>query len=561
MRRPRTLGGFHTSREDANAAAAEVEDMLRNNSRKHYQKPDHSTTKSASVWYNLKKLQRESPELLVVLICKLLNAFGYFTVSQLVTIFLTEEFHLNDKDAGTMYGIYGAAISIYGMILGKYVDMLGVRSSLQLGFALAVLSRISMAMTTSLSIIKLNLYILLPLSDALGIPVMAVAVRRLTNDETRGFAFGMFYVMMNAGGVFTGILIDYFGIAWKPSPWTPSFMTGNRMIMLSCALASVLGVVLSTFGLHSPQLRKGSSSEHGNSESSLHGIVTLFRDKSFLRFFSFSLIMVNLRSVFRHLDATLPKYLVRIHGDAVNKGMIFAINPVVIISVVPLLTASTAHMDAFNVIVVGAYISALSALYLSFSNGLWAAMMFVLQLSLGEALWSPRFLDYQVSVAPEGKEAVFMALANAPLFLSKLPAGYMSGYLLQHYCPFTPLCTPGATHCQEWIKAGAATCASTFCLECAAPYAGQCDATCKYCPQSLIAAGESCQDLLAECPPVRESHPQFMWFIITFVTLFSPILLTFLQRYIREPSSTTRHSSRREKVAQEELAALTAEQA
>ena len=40
----------------------------------------------------------------------------------------------------------------------------------------------------------------------------------------------------------------------------------------------------------------------------------------------------------------------------------------------------------------------------------------VVLLSLGEALWSPRTYDYSMSVAPVGQEAIFTALAAAPLF-------------------------------------------------------------------------------------------------------------------------------------------------
>ena len=49
--------------------------------------------------------------------------------------------------------------------------------------------------------------------------------------------------------------------------------------------------------------------------------------------------------------------------------------------------------------------------------------MFVATLSLGEAIWSPRWYDYSMSVAPDGREGVFTALSSAPLFLAMLPTG------------------------------------------------------------------------------------------------------------------------------------------
>lgn len=56
----------------------------------------------------------------------------------------------------------------------------------------------------------------------------------------------------------------------------------------------------------------------------------------------------------------------------------------------------------------------------------WATVLFVIQLSMGEAIWSPRWYDYSMSVAPEGREGVFTAMASAPLFLGKFVTGKLT---------------------------------------------------------------------------------------------------------------------------------------
>lgn len=53
----------------------------------------------------------------------------------------------------------------------------------------------------------------------------------------------------------------------------------------------------------------------------------------------------------------------------------------------------------------------------------WSAVLFVITLSLGESIWSPRWYDYSMSLAPHGREGIFTALASAPLFAAKLPTG------------------------------------------------------------------------------------------------------------------------------------------
>jgi hypothetical protein len=182
--------------------------------------------------------------------------------------------------------------------------------------------------------------------------------------------------------------------------------------------------------------------------------------KSFWRFLVVCLLTLNIRMIFRHLDATLPKYMVREFGDNVPKGTIYSINPALIILLVPVITAATTQMDPLLMIHHGSYISAASVFFLTLSTSVWACVMFVIVLSIGEAMWSPRLYDYTMSVVQEGREGTYMALSSAPLFLAKLPVGFMSGYLLQKYCP-----EEGERHSKTmWFIIGATTATSPILL-------------------------------------------------------------------------------------------------
>jgi hypothetical protein len=117
-----------------------------------------------------------------------------------------------------------------------------------------------------------------------------------------------------------------------------------------------------------------------------------------------------------------------------------------IIFLVPLVAAATTTTEHFTMIRRGAWISALSPLWLAAAQRYWAAVFFVVQLSVGEAAWSPRWYDLTMAMAPEGREGVFTALSSAPLFVAQLPTGMLSGALLSRYCPAEAeaACEPGA---------------------------------------------------------------------------------------------------------------------
>jgi hypothetical protein len=131
----------------------------------------------------------------------------------------------------------------------------------------------------------------------------------------------------------------------------------------------------------------------------------LFQMKTFWKFTLFTLFLINLKSIFRHLDATLPTYLIRTFGNNVKKGTIYSINPFMIMFLTPVVAAVSSKYDNYDMIKYGGYITGLSPFFLAAFNQMWAVILFVVVLSLGEAIWSPRVYDYTISVAPEVSSA------------------------------------------------------------------------------------------------------------------------------------------------------------
>jgi hypothetical protein len=57
-------------------------------------------------------------------------------------------------------------------------------------------------------------------------------------------------------------------------------------------------------------------------------------------------------------------------------------------------------------------------------------------MTVGEALWQPRFLGYATEIAPEGKAGLYQGAAQLPWFLTKMlvPLLY-SGTAMERFCP------------------------------------------------------------------------------------------------------------------------------
>ena len=100
---------------------------------------------------------------------------------------------------------------------------------------------------------------------------------------------------------------------------------------------------------------------------------------------------VNLKSIFRHLDATLPKFVARAFGCLAPAGSIYSINPAMIMTLVPIAGAALSWLEPFDAIHLGGYVSAASPLAIVASPTLGGTAGFVALLSIGEAVWSPRW--------------------------------------------------------------------------------------------------------------------------------------------------------------------------
>lgn len=449
---------------------------------------------------------RDSPkELFVCYVLKFFESFIYFSISQVLVIFLHNDYGFSDVAAGTLYGLWGCAITLVSLLTSSTNDNLGVRVSLIVGFSISAVSSLAMALTNSKITLYINLLLVLPLSESIGMPMLTVAVKRYTSKHNRGFAFGVFYSVMNMAAFASGPVVDICNLYVSN---TLSFnghkLSGNRMVIISTFIASIIAIAVSHFCVREIEVVDEESYEKGGDEpakadkelpqgdadgnvkvftieqqSLKTTLLELLKSKTFWRFALMSLFLINLKAVFRHLDATLPTYLVRTFGSDIPKGMIYAINPFIIVILTPLVSALTQRFEHFDMIKWGGWITATAPFFLAFSSSISAVLLFVVFLSLGEAIWSPRVYDYTMSVSPKGREASFAALAAAPLFLAKVPVGLLSGYLVSKYIP--------------------------------------------------------------EEGPGR---PQMLWLIIGLLTLSSPVLINLFEKCIREPAASVAGTGR-----------------
>jgi len=204
-------------------------------------------------------------------------------------------------------------------------------------------------------------------------------------------------------------------------------MTSNRAIILSGIVANFIAIIVAfsvreikvddntkdspkphTVNNNSTAVKNNISNFTPEKGSPYQIILETIQEPNFRRFLLVCLLTLNVRMVFRHLDGTLPKYMIREFGADTPKGKVYAINPFLRLLLVPIITAATTSVEPLVMIHYGTYVSALSVFFLAIWTSIPSCVLFVITLSIGEAIWSPRLYDYTMSVAQEGREGTYM---------------------------------------------------------------------------------------------------------------------------------------------------------
>jgi dipeptide/tripeptide permease len=192
-------------------------------------------------------------------------------------------------------------------------------------------------------------------------------------------------------------------------------------------------------------------------------ILPTLRSGTFWRFAGVGVLLSGVRMMFRHLSLTLIQWFVIVEGPKSHYPLMQGINPFIIVCLTPFMPwflqrlRGGPQQDHYGVFMVGTCFSALGPLVWGLSllggmNVYAATALGVGIFSVGEAVWSPRFLQYSFEVAPPGSEALFAAMAGLPQVAMKLPVAYLSNVLMEHFCPSTP-----GAECQSanlWMAIG-----------------------------------------------------------------------------------------------------------
>lgn len=406
----------------------------------------------------------------------LLEGFCYFGVVGYLAMYFNQYVSLSDTQAGPMVGVLTWGITLSMFFFGGRADKWGVRVTLIAALCLMIVGRALLAGGPSLGLasglwsplffFSLAALIFVILGYGMYMPAAYAAVRQFTTPKTAGMGYAMLYALMNLGG-------------WLPTWFTPI----RKSIGISGAYwvyvgFTVLGLMLLAAILSKRTVERAiaeARAASGKAEEKPAEKVakpkepfSIFKwlknhplaDPKF-SFFIFALIPVQ--TLFAHNWLTLPMYVERAYrgtwiGDHFEAAVNF--NPILIFILVPIVAAVSQKRKVYNMMIAGTAVMAAPTFLLALGPSFWTLLGYLVLMTVGEAMWQPRFLQYAAEIAPEGRTGAYMGVAQFPWFLTKVITSLYSGWFLAHYCP-----KEGQTNTQTmWLIYGLIAICSTVLL-------------------------------------------------------------------------------------------------
>ncbi len=395
------------------------------------------------------------------------DSSAYFGVLTLMTLYLSTDLGWGDERAGITVSIFTMLVTLFMLGVGSVAESFGLRRAILFGLLAATLGRALYSLAPALHhgagvvVLVLGSLVIVAMAEAILQPVCYSGVKQYTDAKTSSMGYGLIYAVMNLGIVGVAALSSWArpavndlqrGVAGQHAgeallrPLAKATGSGVQAVNWLCV--GVTALTLLAFALLMTRRAEAAKLRPDRVESPAAGagvplaarLRTYFAEGPFRnrRFIFFIFMLLPVRTLFAHQWLTMPSYILRAYDQAVANHMEWLvnwINPAIIFLGVPITTALTRHVNVYKMMVIGSLVSAVPTFLLCFGPSLSLLITYFVLFSIGEALWSARFLEYASELAPPGRIAQYMGLAQIPWLLAKGTTGFYSGFMLEKFCP------------------------------------------------------------------------------------------------------------------------------
>lgn len=402
------------------------------------------------------------------------DGIAYFAMLALMTIYLQDDIGFSSSLAGKAVSTFTGLVTLTMALGGGWVsDRLGVRRGLAVAVGIILIGRVLFVgaplggmMVGTVAWVSI---VIMAAGEGIIQPALYSGVKEYTDQRTATLGYAFIYSIMN-GGILLGQALSPLvrewwaareGIAIADDP--RAGITG-AFIMIVGVTALMLILHFLFFTRRIEQRDRVMDPRAGLVAGPKTTLMEKLRSLPIMdvRFLFFIFALLPVRTLFAHQFLTMPDYVTRAFpGEVAAKWeWINGLNPLVITIGVPLFAMFTLRRKVVDMMIVGTSVTALSTFMLVSDPNLGLLLAYVVVFSLGEAMWSSRFLEYVANIAPAHRVGIYMGIATLPWFLAKFTTGLYSGSVLDRFVPMGGPQDPG----QMWLLYGLIACISPLAL-------------------------------------------------------------------------------------------------
>ena len=361
------------------------------------------------------------------------DSIAYFGILTLMTTFFSTDLHWPDAYATMTVSLFTMLVTLFMLGVGSFAESFGLRRAIATALLISTVGRAIYCLLPGISGLAAAAVAVLSLlmvaaGEGILMPTCYSGVKQFTDEKSSSMGYAMIYALMNLGIVVIGTLSAWVrpGVqaildgrdtaeVGKPILHGLASFSGSGVNAVNWLCCGITGLTLLMFltlmtseeeaGRLRPEVQPATPS--GPRPGLAARCWSYFSEGPFgnSRFLFFIFMLLPVRTLFAHQWLTMPEYILRSYPSAVGDKMEWLvnwINPLIIFFGVPLATMFTQRFHVYTMMIVGSFVSAAPTFLLGFGPNLTLLITYFVVFSIGEALWSARFLEYASELAPPG---------------------------------------------------------------------------------------------------------------------------------------------------------------
>jgi proton-dependent oligopeptide transporter, POT family len=402
-------------------------------------------------------------------ISEIFERLSYYGAFASLALYLQEKLNFSTEQTGTLTGIFGGMVWFLAIFGGAAADRLGFRRALSTAYLILTVAYFLIGSIAApwLAPVRNTMPLALFVGCILALPALGIAMvkpcvvgttARASKENVRSLGYSIYYTMVNIGGaagpycaswahrhlgvenvyrvaalsvfaMFFFVLIFFreprqHGDAPPPSIATVArnfcVVVGKaRLVLPVLAVALLLRVAMLAYAFTVPWW--------------IWVALLVLVLAGISRFMWFLVLFTGYWVVFWQQYISLPGYIHGYINPHADVEIILVTDGLTVISLTLLVNFLTRKIRPFQAVILGTVVTSLSWLILAFRPTIWAAVLSLFVLALGELIQQPRYYEYISRLAPPGQQGTYMGFAFLPIGIGSLVGGPFGGFLVHHF--------------------------------------------------------------------------------------------------------------------------------